>query len=120
MTTIPDPILHVALADDLARAHESGRYRCASLESEGFVHCCDPGQLAGVVARYYKGVDDLVLLDIDPHALDVELVRESAVEDGERFPHVYGSIPLEAVRRTRAFGLDDPARIALAGGDTER
>ena len=118
MTEHPGTVLHLALADDLARAREEGRYRCASLEGEGFVHCCDEDQLAGVVERYYRDVDALVLLDVDVDALDVELRREDTVGGGERFPHVYGSIPLAAIVRTRAFGLDDPARTALRARST--
>ena len=116
MTTVPagGPLLHVAHDADLERARRSGRYRCGSLDAEGFVHCCDAGQLAGVLARYYAGVDGLTLLEIDPRALDVAVVREG-VPGGERFPHVYGSISLAAVRRTEPFGLDAPARTALPG-----
>ena len=109
-------MLHVASREDLAHARESGRYRSPSLDTEGFVHCCDPDQLAGVVARYYRDVDDLVLLEIAPDALDVELVRENTAGGDERFPHVYGSIPLDAVRAIREFGLNAPARIALGTG----
>ena len=108
------PLLHIALPADLARAKASGRYRCASLEREGFVHCGTAEQLAGVVGRYYRGVDDLVLLDIDPAALDVELRRENTVGGEEPFPHVHGSIPIAAIVRARPFGLADPDRLALA------
>jgi len=109
-------VLHVALSADYARARDSGRYRCSSLVDEGFIHCCDPDQLAGVVDRYYADVDDLVLLVVDPAALDVELRRENAGGGEELFPHVYGPILLEAVRETRPFDLGSPARIALSGG----
>ena len=109
------PLLHIARAADLERARRDERalYRCDSLDGEGFVHCCEQEQLPGVVARHYAGVDDLVLLVIERGELGAELVHESAPGGGERFPHVYGPIELAAVRETRAFGLDDPARVGL-------
>jgi len=109
-----EPILHIALPDDLGRARREGRYRCASLDTEGFVHCCDADQLAGVVERYYAGIDDLVLLEIDPDSLDVPLRRENTAGGEEAFPHVHGGIPLAAIRRTRPFGLESAARVGLA------
>ena len=107
---VRDHLLHLARPADLERAGADGRYRCPSLESEGFVHCCTAAQLDGVLARYYAEDDDLVLLVIDPEALDVELRHENTVGGEERFPHVYGPIPLAAVRATHPFGRDAAAR----------
>ena len=75
------------------------------LEEEGFVHCSTPGQLAGVLGRYYADHDrDLVLLTIDPDRLASPLVWE--VGDpvtGEEFPHVYGPLTPDAVVATRVL-----------------
>ena len=107
------PLLHIARDDDLALARRSGVYRCASLDEEGFIHCCEQDQLAGVVERYYADADGLTLLVVDRGALGAEVRHESAPGGGERFPHVYGPIALSAVRERRAFGLEDPARTGL-------
>jgi uncharacterized protein (DUF952 family) len=74
-----------------------------SLEQEGFIHCCDPGQLDFVLTNFYAGVPhDLLLLTIDPELLESRLVREVGnPETGERFPHVYGPINPDAVVETR-------------------
>lgn len=109
------PLLHVARSADLEFARRSGYYRCDSLESEGFIHCCELDQLAGVVSRYYADVDDLVLLVIERESLGAELRYESAPGSDERFAHVYGPIELEAVHETRPFGRDAPARAVLDG-----
>jgi len=113
MAPSTEAVLHLALPGDVENAKVAGRYRCASLDTEGFVHCCGEAQLAGVVERHYRDVDALLLLDVDPDALDVELRRENTVAGSELFPHVYGSIPLAAIVRTRAFGHGDPVRVAL-------
>jgi len=111
------PLLHVARRVDLERARGEGLYRCASLETEGFIHCCEPDQLAGVIARYYADVDELVLLTLERAALGAEIRHEGAHAGAERFPHVYGPIELAEVREETPFGTDDPARKRLTGSD---
>ena len=111
------PLLHVATTADLERARRDGIYRCASLDAEGFIHCCERDQLAGVLARHFGGVDDLVLLSIDRAALDVE-VRHEGADEGPRFPHVYGPVRLDAVLERTPLGLDSPTRVALERAST--
>lgn len=75
----------------------SDLYCCASVQAEGFIHCCTKDQLAGVLERYYKGVSGLKLLTIDPRLLSAELVYENTLGGEELFPHVYGPINMSAV-----------------------
>lgn len=89
-------LFHLATADDWD-ARTADHYRPAGLADEGFVHCSDRHQLPGVIERYYQGRDDLVLLTIDPAGLTSDVVWEDTTGRGERFPHVYGPIPLAAV-----------------------
>jgi uncharacterized protein (DUF952 family) len=96
------PILHLALATEWHDALAAGEYRRstldASLDDVGFVHCCFPEQLDGVLRRHYAGVTEpLVRLEIDPTRLDAEVVVEDLSGAGEASPHVYGPIPVAAV-----------------------
>lgn len=93
------PLLHVALRGELEAARGGTHYAPSGFADEGFVHCCRPGQLAGVLARYFRGRDDLVLLELDPAALDAAVVEEDTTGRGERFPHLYGPVPWRAVQR---------------------
>lgn len=106
-------MLHIATAADWRQAQGDGVYRCLSLIDEGFVHCCSSRQLAGVVERYYRSVDHLVLLTIDATALDVDIRHENTVGGEETFPHVYGAIPVAVVTDVRAFGLGSSMRALL-------
>lgn len=90
-------LFHVAHKKDLDQAAESGMYCCESIEAEGFIHCCKPEQLQGVIERYYSGVKGLLLLHIDSDLLQPELVFENTVGGDELFPHVYGKINMDAV-----------------------
>ena len=71
-------------------------YRPDSLLSEGFVHCSYADQVAGTLARFYRDVPDLVVLELDPARIPAELKVEDTYGTGTAFPHVYGPIPVTA------------------------
>lgn len=81
-----------------------GQYSCASLSQEGFIHCCNRPQLAGVLERYYQGLTGLVLLEIEPQLLTAKLVYENTVGGEELFPHIYGEINMSAVLSVEELG----------------
>jgi uncharacterized protein (DUF952 family) len=83
-----------------------------SLEEEGFIHCSFPEQVQATADRYYRGRDDIVLLRIDPDRLGVEVVVEEA-RSGERFPHVYGPIPVDAVTSAQPVPMGPDGRLDL-------
>ena len=92
-------ILHIATAPEWAAARATGEYRTSSLGSEGFIHCSLPTQVTHDADWFYRDVPDLVLLCVDPGRLTSELLWEASSDAfaGE-FPHVYGPIPIAAVR----------------------
>jgi len=107
-------IFHIALPDDVRLFHENGEYRCASLESEGFIHCCDRTQLQGVANRYYADQDELQLLLVNPDKLTGALIRENTMGGSELFPHVYSAINSEAIISIESFGFNSPERMGLS------
>lgn len=88
-------IFHIVLPGSWA-AFAGDQYEHASLESEGFIHCSFDHQLDGVIERYYRGVDKLILLEIDSEKLTSEFVTEPST-GGEIYPHIYGPINREAI-----------------------
>lgn len=96
---------HIAFASDWEEAQQRGSYevstRDRSLADEGFVHASFPDQVDGVARRFYADVTaSLVVLEIDPGSLDATVVVEPGDPTdpaSERFPHVYGPIPVRAV-----------------------
>lgn len=96
---MPENIFHVTRASDWAEALAAGEYRRSTidrtLEEEGFIHCSTAAQVPGTLARFYRGIPDLVRLEIDPdHLGGVELRWEG---DPDAFPHLYGPLPVDAV-----------------------
>lgn len=101
-------IYHIAHATDWQVARQHGSYVAPSLATEGFIHCATVTQVAGVAARFYRGVPNLVLLSIDTARLTAEVRYEAPAEapdSPERFPHVYGSIPLAAITQITPLQL---------------
>jgi len=77
-----------------------------------FIHCARPDQVLQVANRWFKPQAethaDLVLLWIDPQwvaaANQAEVRWEEA--DGDRYPHIYGPLSLDAVVAVSAFSPD--------------
>lgn len=88
-------VYHIVLPEDWA-AFDTDLYTAKSLETEGFIHCSFADQLDGVIERYYKGVSDLVILEIETDALMSRLVKEPSTND-EIYPHIYGPINRDAI-----------------------
>ena len=111
-------IFHAALPADWDAAQRAGDYRMStrgvSLDDEGFIHCSYRHQLEAVVNRFYRDVDQLVLLEIDPALVPAAVVDEPAADGiDELFPHVYGPIPLGAVVAATAWRRGDDGAYAL-------
>ena len=67
-----------------------------SLYTEGFIHCSYFEQVQPTLNLYFKGVDTVILLEIDPSVLDAKLVIEPS-RNGLLFPHIYGVINKSAI-----------------------
>ncbi len=48
-------IFHITLNEQWQNAKQAGVYRCASLDSEGFIHCSRFGQVAWVANSFLSG-----------------------------------------------------------------
>lgn len=94
-------ILHACPRAAWDSALAAGGYAGDTLETEGFVHCSDPGTVHLPLTALFAGRTDLVLLAIDPSRLTVPVRWEPgdpADPTGTPwFPHVYGPIPVDAV-----------------------
>jgi uncharacterized protein (DUF952 family) len=114
-------ILHITTRAEWDAARAAGSYRPTSLAREGFIHCSTPAQAVGSAARYFRGRTDLILLCIDESRVAGDLRYEppAAVggapdpRAGERFPHLYGPLALDAVVRIVPFPCDRDGGFAL-------
>ena len=95
------PIYHIVEEQKLGEQKDNKAYVHPSLELEGFIHCSYLDQVDGVIDRYYKEHNNLILLKINPDLLKSDLVVEPS-SNGELFPHIYGPINWDCiVERTK-------------------
>jgi len=90
-------IYHVTTASDWKEAKQKGFYETPSLKEEGFIHCSQPEQVAGVLERYFSGKTELVKLVIDTDKLTSQFIYDWSPSIADTFPHVYGPINVDAV-----------------------
>jgi uncharacterized protein (DUF952 family) len=91
-------------------AQQAGAYRGSAVDRrDGFIHFSTAEQAAETAARWFAGQRDLVLVAVDADALGDKLKWEPS-RGGALFPHLYGELPLVAVRRVDALPLDDNGR----------
>jgi len=90
-------IYHITTAADWNNAKMKGLYDHSSLKEEGFIHCSQESQIAGVLERYFAGQTDLVKLVIDTDKLTSKYVFDWSPSTQDTFPHVYGPINIDAV-----------------------
>ncbi len=102
-----ETIYHLTPRANWQRALEEGRYTAESLESEGFIHCSTDLQVVRSANRYYHGVEDLLILCIQPDRVAAEIRHENTSGGQENFPHIYGPLNLDAVVNVVAFEPDN-------------
>lgn len=92
-----DYIYHITTGQQWSEALKKGHYDSDTLETEGFIHCSTEPQVAGVLERYYQGKTGLVKLKINKSKIERPLVFELAGSINEVFPHIHGSLNINAV-----------------------
>ena len=109
-------LYRIAEPADWYQAQQTGFFASADLATEGFIHSSEVHQILETARRYYAGRADLVLLEWDEDALaaaGVRVVREWVENRQQHFAHVFGAVPLAAVRRSWPFEVDKEGLFAL-------
>ena len=88
-------IYHIVLPEVWA-AFDTQLYRARSLETEGFIHCSFSEQLEGVIDRYYKDKDDVIVLGIETDELMSRVLFEPSTGN-DIYPHIYGPVNRDAI-----------------------
>ena len=113
MSTIIYKICPAALWREAERAKI---FRGSAADAEdGYIHFSAAEQVEATLAKHFAGQKDLLLIAVDAQALGSALKWEKA-RGGASFPHLYGALPLAAVRSVRplvrgpdADGVPEPA-----------
>lgn len=107
-------IYHLARRADWEAAHAAGEYRAPSLAAEGFIHCCgDEAQMLAVANARFAGEETVLVLEVETNSL-LSPVKYEASRSGDIYPHIYGPLNLDAVRRVRRLLPDSRGRFSGA------
>lgn len=95
------------------RTTETGVYVHPSLEQQGFIHCSTQEQVVPVANFIAKDWKDLVLLWIDEDKVASKIVYENLEGGDKLFPHIYGSLNIDAVIKVSDFVQSEEGEYVL-------
>ena len=88
-------------------AQRAGVLRGAPIDlRDGFIHFSTAEQVRETAARHFAGMSDLMLVAVATPALG-DALRWEVSRGGDLFPHLYGTLPLDAVLWATPLPLDD-------------
>lgn len=100
-------VYHILPQADWDLAQQKGTYTPSSIQTEGFIHCSILTQVTGSANLFFKGQSDLLLLQLTADQLQAALVYENTMGGTELFPHLYGTLNLEAVANVYTMRTDN-------------
>ena len=106
-------LFHITTVAEADAARAAGEYRPAAFAREGFIHCSHERQVVATADRIFGGRAGLVLLEIDPGRLACPIVVENLEGGVELYPHIYGSLPMDAVRAVHRFPPREDGSFSL-------
>lgn len=112
---MPEPhlIYHMCLRAEWEAALRTSTYAGSSQDrADGFIHFSTAEQLPESARKHRMGQPGLVLLTVDPQALGAALRWEPS-RGGRLFPHLYGTLPVSAVRSVCDIPLDSEGTPVL-------
>ena len=99
-------IFKICHAGEWRAAMRTGVYDGSAKDrADGFLHFSTAKQLMGTLAKHYAGESDLLLVAADEGLLGAALKYEPS-RNGDLFPHLYGQLPVSAVKWAREIRRD--------------
>ena len=122
-------ILHMTPRADWETAQIVGYQTAESLTTQGFIHCSTAAQVVKVANKHYRNQSaPLVLLCIDTDKLTSAYKFEPPINPktgeyeataDEEYPHIYGTINLDAVIKVVDFPAGADGLFSLPNGVKE-
>jgi uncharacterized protein (DUF952 family) len=89
-----------------AEAERAGEFRGSDVDlADGYIHFSTAGQVAETAAKHFARMPKLVLVAVAAEDLSGTLKWEPS-RGGALFPHLYGVLPMSAVRWAKPLPLD--------------
>ena len=99
---VPEPLWRDAVA--------KGSFGGSPIDvADGFIHFSTALQVRDTAAKHFAGVTGLLIVAVSSADLGPGLRWESS-RGGDLFPHLYGELPMTAVRWVEPLSLDSAGR----------
>ncbi|MBO9604064.1 MAG: DUF952 domain-containing protein [Novosphingobium sp.] len=113
MSELPDVAYKVLTAAEMAALEHEGSFTGAPVDlADGFIHLSTAAQLDETVAKHFAGQTDLHVAAVDLPVLG-DAVKWEPSRGGQLFPHIYATLPLDAVLAYGPLERDHDGRIRL-------
>ena len=106
-------IIHITGKQEWQEAIRNGLYLPLNYDKDGFIHCSPIERITGVANYNYKAKKNLVLLFIDETKLKSKVVWEDLYNSDVEFPHIYGSLNIDAVVKVVDFPCGEDGFFTL-------
>lgn len=100
-------IFHIVKKDKWDTYKSNTYYKPHSLEREGYIHCSFVDQIMKVADTFHKNQKDLLVIVINSKKLGNKLKVEDLFNLKEKYPHVYGVIPMNAIEKIVELMIDE-------------
>lgn len=106
-------VFKICRAEDWKEAQRDGVYAGSKMDrGYGCIHLCTEEQIPQMIGRFTAKTDELLLLEIDSQKLGGSL-RFERTRTGGIYPHLYDSLPVEAVVRTAKLTCQQDGKYTL-------
>lgn len=94
-------VYKIVARGEWAAGEKAGWFEGTAVDTaDGFIHFSTAAQIEETARRHFAGEIDLLLVAVDADALG-GVLRWELSRGGDLFPHLYGPLPLSAVRAVR-------------------
>jgi uncharacterized protein (DUF952 family) len=109
-------IYKIVTSEQWRHAEANGRFDGAPIDiADGYIHFSDARTVRETAARHFAGQSDLILVAVEAERLG-EALKWEVSRGGALFPHLYGSLRLEAVTSVTPLPLGDDDRHVFPAG----
>lgn len=103
-------IYKITNGDEWNAAEKTGVFHGAPIDhTDGYIHFSTAEQVSGTAEKHFAGLSNLLIVCVDANALGAALRWEPS-RGGDLFPHLYGALPLSAVRWVKPLPLGPDGR----------
>ncbi|HKE64690.1 MAG TPA: DUF952 domain-containing protein [Micromonosporaceae bacterium] len=90
-------IYKILLPSEWDQFEATGRFDGSEFDHEsGYIHCSSRTQVGATAMRVFGHEPSLVVVAVDANAI-AGSIRWEPASDGDLFPHIYESLPIDAV-----------------------